>query len=402
MLARLLARADVFVQNLAPGAADRLGTAPRSCARATRGSSSAPCPATARRARTRRRRPTTCWSRARSGCSRSPARDDAPAKVGISVADIAAGMYAYSGILTALLARAHDRRGARRSTSRCSTRSASGWAQPAYYTAYGGAAPPRSGAASRVDRAVRAVRDARRRRGLPRRSRTRASGRGSARDVLRRPELADDARFAHERAARAASRRRCTRRSSRSFARAHRRRASSRASTPRSIACARMNSIARVPRSSAARRRATAGATIDSPAGPLRALLPPVQMDGVEPVMGAVPALGQHTDAILEELGFDARHDRGVAAGGSDLMAIKQGWTGRVFEDFEVGDVYEHPLGRTITRRRQRLVHVPDDEHEPDSFRRRVRGADRVQAAAGELVLHAGARHRPVGDRSHR
>ena len=29
-------------------------------------------------------------------------------------------------------------------------------------------------------------------------------------------------------------------------------------------------------------------------------------------------------------------------------MALKQGWTGRVYEDFEVGDVYEHPLGRTI------------------------------------------------------
>jgi acyl dehydratase len=29
-------------------------------------------------------------------------------------------------------------------------------------------------------------------------------------------------------------------------------------------------------------------------------------------------------------------------------MAIKQGWTGRVFEDFQVGDVYEHPLGRTV------------------------------------------------------
>jgi itaconyl-CoA hydratase len=29
-------------------------------------------------------------------------------------------------------------------------------------------------------------------------------------------------------------------------------------------------------------------------------------------------------------------------------VAIKQGWTGRVFEDFEVGDVYPHPLGRTI------------------------------------------------------
>jgi acyl dehydratase len=31
-------------------------------------------------------------------------------------------------------------------------------------------------------------------------------------------------------------------------------------------------------------------------------------------------------------------------------MGIKPGWTGRVFEDFEIGDVYEHPLGRTITQ----------------------------------------------------
>jgi itaconyl-CoA hydratase len=31
-------------------------------------------------------------------------------------------------------------------------------------------------------------------------------------------------------------------------------------------------------------------------------------------------------------------------------MATKQGWRGRVFEDFEVGDIYEHPLGRTVTQ----------------------------------------------------
>ena len=30
-------------------------------------------------------------------------------------------------------------------------------------------------------------------------------------------------------------------------------------------------------------------------------------------------------------------------------MAVKEGWRGRFFEDFEIGDVYEHPLGRTIT-----------------------------------------------------
>ncbi len=30
-------------------------------------------------------------------------------------------------------------------------------------------------------------------------------------------------------------------------------------------------------------------------------------------------------------------------------MAVKEGWRGRFFEDFEIGDIYEHPLGRTVT-----------------------------------------------------
>jgi itaconate CoA-transferase len=45
--------------------------------------------------------------------------------------------------------------------------------------------------------------------------------------------------------------------------------------------------------------------TVGSPVGSLRALRPPVRMDGVDPVMGAVPSLGQHSQSILEELGFD-------------------------------------------------------------------------------------------------
>jgi itaconate CoA-transferase len=45
--------------------------------------------------------------------------------------------------------------------------------------------------------------------------------------------------------------------------------------------------------------------TVGSPVGPLPALLPPVTMENVEPVMNEVPALGQQTDAILAELGFD-------------------------------------------------------------------------------------------------
>jgi hypothetical protein len=43
---------------------------------------------------------------------------------------------------------------------------------------------------------------------------------------------------------------------------------------------------------------------VDTPGGPVRALLPPVSMPGREAAMGAVPALGQHTAAIRAELGF--------------------------------------------------------------------------------------------------
>jgi len=45
---------------------------------------------------------------------------------------------------------------------------------------------------------------------------------------------------------------------------------------------------------------------VDSPAGPVPALIPPVRMGGVDPIMGAIPDLGQHSESILAELGFDA------------------------------------------------------------------------------------------------
>jgi crotonobetainyl-CoA:carnitine CoA-transferase CaiB-like acyl-CoA transferase len=44
---------------------------------------------------------------------------------------------------------------------------------------------------------------------------------------------------------------------------------------------------------------------IDSPAGPLRALVPPFGFDDADPRMGPIPAVGEHTDLILGELGID-------------------------------------------------------------------------------------------------
>src|SRR4051812_41619235 len=105
VLERLLAGADVFVQNLAPGAADRLGTAPSAlrarhprlvvCTVSGYGTSG---PYADQKAY-------DLLVQGEVGLLSITGSDDAPARVGISVADIAAGMYAYSGVLTALLAR---------------------------------------------------------------------------------------------------------------------------------------------------------------------------------------------------------------------------------------------------------------------------------------------------------
>jgi crotonobetainyl-CoA:carnitine CoA-transferase CaiB-like acyl-CoA transferase len=56
---------------------------------------------------------------------------------------------------------------------------------------------------------------------------------------------------------------------------------------------------------------------IGSPAGPLRAIVPPLDLEGMEPRMGAVPGVGQHTDEILVELGFDAAAIRGLREAGA-------------------------------------------------------------------------------------
>lgn len=75
------------------------------------------------------------------------------------------------------------------------------------------------------------------------------------------------------------------------------------------IAHARMNTVAEFavhPQLTAPDR----WREVSSEAGPLHALLPPVVMDDVDPVMGAVPALGAQTLAILEELAFDATQSR--------------------------------------------------------------------------------------------
>ena len=129
VLARLLERADVFVQNLAPGADDRLGTAaavlraryPRLviCTISGYGSSG---PYAQKKAY-------DLLVQSEVGLISITGTEDTPSKVGISIADIAAGMYAYTGVLTALLARASSGHG--RSGTTSTRRSHKMWAPPA-------------------------------------------------------------------------------------------------------------------------------------------------------------------------------------------------------------------------------------------------------------------------------
>ena len=119
-------------------------------------------------------------------------------------------------------------------------------------------------------------------------------------DVLRRPELADDERF-RTNPLRVRNRPALHEAIASAFAPLSTSELIERLESAR-IAWARMNSIAGFlahPQLTGRDRWRDIG----SPAGPLRATIPPVRMDDVEPVMGDVPALGQHTDAILEELG---------------------------------------------------------------------------------------------------
>lgn len=295
----LLDRADVLVQNLAPGAAARLGLAydelhPRYgrlvvCDISGYGDDG-PC---------RDRKAYDLLIQAEAGFLSVTGTPDAPAKAGCSIADIAAGMYAYSGILSALIARERTGRGCRVEVSMLE--SMVEWmGYPLYYAFDGAPPPPRAGAAHATifPYGPFAAGD----------GRTVMLGLQNEREwaafctvVLRRPELAADDRF------RSNPRRVANRAELDPLIRSALGSLSADELVARldaaQIANARVNDLNDVWRHPqlAARRRWT---DVGSPAGPIPALLPPVNSDGFAPRMGAVPALGEHTDAILAELGW--------------------------------------------------------------------------------------------------
>jgi itaconate CoA-transferase len=301
VLDRLLARADVFVQNVAPGASVRLGTSPADlrarfpelivCSVSGYGTSG---PYATRKAY-------DLLVQSEVGLLSLTGTPDAPAKVGISVADIAAGMYAYSGILTALVARASHGRGATVDVSLFDAL-AEWMGAPAAYTQYGGTAPARTGPhhASIAPYGPLKTKDGESVYIAIQNPREWAR---LCTDVLAQPELATDPRFATN-PLRVANRAALQSAIEPLVSGPLTQRELIEKLESAQIAWARMSAMPDFlahPQLEARNR----WREVQTPAGPIDALAPPVSIDDAEPKMGAVPALGEHTDAILGELGFD-------------------------------------------------------------------------------------------------
>ncbi|MBA3556633.1 MAG: CoA transferase, partial [Gemmatimonadales bacterium] len=233
-------------------------------------------------------------------------------KVGISAADIAAGMYAYTGILTALFQRERNGEGAAFEVSLLEALGE--WMGfPAYFTGYGGKQPPRTGASHAAIAPYGPF----------------EAGDGKVvflglqnerewvvfcEAVLQRSELAADPRF-DSNSGRVENAEALDEAIEGAFGGLSSEEVISRLDGAR-IANARMRTVQEFldhPQLKARDR----WREVDSPTGPIRTLLPPVTMQGVESVMKPIPEVGEHTGPILEELGLDAERVRSMRDAGA-------------------------------------------------------------------------------------
>jgi itaconate CoA-transferase len=301
-------RADVVVQNLAPGAAERLGLGWD--ALSVKKPSLILCDISGYGSDGpyRDKKAYDLLIQSESGFVSITGTPDEPAKAGNSIADIAAGMYAYSNILAALMQRAQTGRGQHIDLSMLEALTE--WmGYPLYYAMDGAAPPPRTGAAHATIYPYGPF----------------ATGDGGSvmlglqnerewvsfcEMVLQMPALATEKRFAGN-AARSAARAELRGIIDTVFGALTAPQVLGRLDEAQ-IANARVNTMQEVwehPQLMARER----WREVETPAGPLPALLPPGSWNE-GPRMDPVPALGQHTDAILAELGFDAAALRAAGA----------------------------------------------------------------------------------------
>ena len=292
LLSRIVARADVFVQNLAPGAAERAGFG-------------------AETLRARHPRLVTCdisgygeegpyrdmkaydlLIQCESGLASVTGTPDAPGRVGVSIADIASGMTAHAAIVEALYAR--ERTGEGRALTVSMFDAVADWmAVPLLHHDYGGEAPPRVG----LSHASIAPYGA-----FPTREgelvvfgvQNEREWRALCREVLDRPDLAEDPGYASN-DLRVAGRAALDAVIAGVFAGLSRSEAAERLQRA-NIAFGAVNSVAGLSGHPQLRRMA-----VETPAGPARLPAAPARVRGESFAPGPSPALGQHSQALRTE-----------------------------------------------------------------------------------------------------
>jgi len=306
ILDKLLGQADVLVQNLAPGAAARLGLSWQDLHQRFPRLIVCDISGYGQDGPYRDKKAYDLLIQSEAGFLSVTGTPEAPSKAGCSIADIAAGMYAYTNILSALIQRGKTGKGCAIDVSMLE--SLAEWMQFPLYYAYDGAPPPARAGASHAtiypygpfptgDGKVIML------------------GLQNEREwslfcdkVLKMPELKTDPRFSSN-SARAAARPELGAIITEAFATLDIAQVSERLEQAQ-IANARMNDMHDLwqhPQLQARKR----WAQVATSAGTIPALLPPGVADLEHTRMDPVPALGEHTDSILAELGYS---EQGIAA----------------------------------------------------------------------------------------
>ena|ERR1700688_1003063 len=298
VFAKLLERADVFIHNLAPGAVESLGFGYPSVAKSNPRLIWCAISGYGPDGPYRDKKAYDLLVQAESGVVSLTGTPEVPAKVGISIADIASGLYGYSSILAALLNRTKTGMGERIEISMLECLAE--WATPAIYVWQGtGKMPERSGARHNmivpygaypcadgiVTFAVQNDREWRR----------------FCDEVVCMPELLDDERFATN--AKRVSQRNELEKIIEWYLRSLTRSEVMTRLDGAKIANGEINDVAAVaqhPQLTARER----WVKVQSPVGEIPALIPPHNLESAPAQMRSVPALGEHSQEILAELGF--------------------------------------------------------------------------------------------------
>ena len=295
----VLEHADVVVQNLAPGAAARLGLSYE--ALAPKKPELIVCDISGYGANGpyRDKKAYDLLIQSEAGFLSVTGTEDEPSKAGPSIADIAAGMYAYSSILAALLQRQRTGRGQHLDISMLE--SLVEWMNYPLYYAFEGAPPPSRTGASHATIYPYGPFPAGDGRTVMLGLQNEREWAGFCKVVMQQPELATDPRFATN-SKRSAARSELREIIVRAFAGLTADQVVQRLDAAQ-IANAQVNDMHAVwkhPQLESRKR----WREVDSPAGHVPALLPPGSWQEGDPRMDPVPALGEHSGSILAELGY--------------------------------------------------------------------------------------------------